>query len=392
MPFGDAWTPEQKRLADIVYGVWRDAEPGQWPLFAYVEQQMYVRGLNAGDVLASFPAVGRVGVGSPHYGDVAWDRVVAPRPDTRIRLTVSGLSKVIPDDPGIAGAFIALLQVAGQKRLKAVLDPFMVTDVILDGMEYAAFDKPGLPTIALRLYDMISEEPHAVTGLVQHHPATVERPWSIKIAPWTARFASGITVDDYLKLIAEKLNPAPTQQPRVLPSPLAILDSLHYLNITWERHCRRRLVRVENFALAASLAFDVANGDEFAARLSAFGDLMKNLQSHSVSGVDGPALKQLEAYLRQQLPDETDQASIAAVLPVLRAVTRIRNGLQHSAAASDGMQAWRDLGLDYPPSDWNEAWLQLRAIATDAIMDLRLLVEHLPVDGCGDHPSPGRSG
>jgi hypothetical protein len=132
----------------------------------------------------------------------------------------------------------------------------------------------------------------------------------------------------------------------------------------------------------ARLSADVGNQDEFSGRLSTLSDLLKNLQTHNVSGVSGHALKRLKAYLCEQLRDLDDQDSIENTLTALRNITQIRNGLQHSPAAREGVTAWHDLGLRYPPTDWNDAWSAIRSIATEAVMDLRNLVEKLPQDGC----------
>jgi hypothetical protein len=56
-----------------------------------------------------------------------------------------------------------------------------------------------------------------------------------------------------------------------------------------------------------------------------------------------------------------------------------------ASAASGGLRVWQELGLTYPPTDWNETWLTVRAKATEAIMDLRDLVERLPAGGCTEH-------
>jgi hypothetical protein len=212
-----------------------------------------------------------------------------------------------------------------------------------------------------------------------------EREWVAQIGPKTAQYADGVTVEEYLDEVVRLVTPPRVEQSRALRSPLSLVVALDYLGTTWRLHCRRNLLRSGSMNGIASLAAGVGNEDEFSGRLSTLGDLLKSLQTHSVTGVGGHGLGKLEAYLLDQLPDQDDQDSIKRTLPVLQNIRKVRKGLQHSSAAPESLEAWRELGLTYPPKDWNDAWLAVRAIATDALMDLRDLVERLPVGGCTGH-------
>jgi hypothetical protein len=382
--FGDPWTDEQRRLADIVFRVWLDSDPARWPYFAYVEQEMYLRQADAREILASFPTVGGEAPLSQRYADVLYSRDLMVTSETRVQLSVAGLSKT-SGGPDAARIFMHLLKVAGMTRRNAKLDPFTVTPVTISSTDFANEAAGLAPGLVSAMADLIRTEPPQVTGLSLASVNEAAGAWTASVEVGAARFAEGIAVGDYLSEVVSVLTPPPTEQPRVLPSPLGLLEALHYLNITWQRHCRRELLQVGNVAAAARLAFDVGNEDEFAARVSTFGDFMKWLQTHSASGVSGHPLDMLKAYLREQLPDSDDQGAAQQTIGTLRNVTLIRNGLQHSAAATKGLSAWQALGLPHPPTPWNPAWLTVRAIATEAVMDLRALVERLPVDGCSEH-------
>jgi hypothetical protein len=386
MTFGDPWTDNQQRLARVLYDVW-EREHARWPNFAYVEHEMRKQDLDAKAVLASFPVVGRVEINSPCYGDVGYDRVTALGPDTEIRLTLAGLSKMGPDADAPVGLFMSFLREAGDVRLAAVLDPFTVTPVEISKADFDTLPEDHsllTPPLSAAVAGLVQTEPYAVTGLrLIEHPSGSE--WTAQIGSKTAQYANGVGVLEYLDEVVRILIPPRVEQPRVLPSPLGLLTALDYLNVTWKLHCGRDLVQPGTMQGTARLAADIGNEDEFSGRLSTLGDLLKSLQTHSVSGVDGYALDRLNAYLLGQLPDRDDQDSIERTLRILQNIRKVRNGLQHASAASGGLRVWQELGLTYPPTDWNETWLTVRAKATEAIMDLRDLVERLPAGGCTEH-------
>jgi hypothetical protein len=96
---GDPWTDEQRRLADIVFRVWLDSDPARWPYFAYVEQEMYLRQADARKILASFPTVGVEIPLSLRYADVLYSRDLMATSETRVQLSVAGLSKTWVQQP-----------------------------------------------------------------------------------------------------------------------------------------------------------------------------------------------------------------------------------------------------------------------------------------------------
>ena len=213
------------------------------------------------------------------------------------------------------------------------------------------------------------------------------RPWSMLVAPP----GDGIRERARHARVHRQGRGGPSPAARPLTAcrchPLGLLEALHYLDITSQRHCRRPLVQVNNPVAAGTLTFDVSGAAEFQARLSALAGLLKALQTHSARGVDGTALVRLSAYLTQHLDADDDDAA-AASIQILIHLMNIRHGQQHSSAAPDALEAWRPLRLTYPPRDWNIAGQQIRSVATDAVMDLRDQMEVLPIDGCIEHRRP----
>lgn len=385
MQFGDEWTVDQRDLARIVYEVWR--AHGRWPLYSYVERRFYQSGYrSAREVLYSFPVVGQVSVSTPYYSDVTFARAMSgPTPETPVQLSVSGLLRLADDGTDLpVSGFLKLLEHAALTVMADEPKPFEVGRVTITDDSFAgSMGFREHPETVAALYSLLSSEPFLVTGLIGggfNNPS-----WIIEAAPWCAQFASGVNALDYVARVVAALDRAPKPQPRVLPSPLSLHESLHYLDITWQLHCARPLVQVSDPARMAALAFDAKTADEVSARLTALADLLKSLQTHSTAGVSGHALQRLDAYLGAGLSDEADREAATASIAVLRNVSVARDAFQHAAAASRGLEAWLSLGLSYPPTDWNEAWLQIRGAASDALLSLRVAVEKLPRGGCQQH-------
>lgn len=380
------WTPAQRHFAEAIYSVVESR--GDWPRFDYLEQQQYKRGYDARKTFSSFPVLGQAGlVGLPSYCEVrSPDHLGGLRAESRVALTVAGFWHLHQEDSP-AATFLELLSVAGRRRLDAEFDPIdAITVQLTDGA--LSEEIAGLHTREARwlLGELVRTEPYAVTGLVLRSGPGPDGSWLADIESPAMRFAGGeVSLDEYVELINETFTETPTPQPRVLASPLALLTALNYLDVTWRLHCPRPLL-FRSFSLesTARLAFDVADEDEFKVATSVLGDLLKNMHPHSGPGASGHPVSQLRAYLGTPTAalDQDNQAAAIDALDRLENVTRIRNGLLHSEAATEGLEAWHRLGLRYPPNDWPALWAQVRSIATEAVMELREVVEKLPPRGC----------
>jgi len=49
----------------------------------------------------------------------------------------------------------------------------------------------------------------------------------------------------------------------------------------------------------------------------------------------------------------------------------VRHTGQHGKVGLDVIGAWKDLGIDYPPSDWGAAWELARGHLVEAVNVLR---------------------
>jgi hypothetical protein len=85
----DPLTPDEQRLVDLVADAFLRSEY-EWPFFDYVEGVLDDQGLDAWELLRSFPEIGRW-----HYGAVARSQSGGAKPsaDSEVALTILGMSQ-----------------------------------------------------------------------------------------------------------------------------------------------------------------------------------------------------------------------------------------------------------------------------------------------------------
>lgn len=213
-----AWTGAQRALVELVYRAWHPDPMGQvfrWPTFGYVDLEMRRRhGVDAAEVLASFPTVGEASTG-PWYGHVSYNRLSSGYPEDEVRLTVAGLARVAdpggdPTGPDPAGFFLDLLTQAGRQLLHAQPDPYRAEPVLITNASFAEANVAVSPGVGLAMYDLVKSEPYPVTGLAQRG-CDGDGSWRIQVHSRALAFADGVILSEYLSRIERELR----VQPRV---------------------------------------------------------------------------------------------------------------------------------------------------------------------------------
>ncbi|SNR82080.1 hypothetical protein SAMN04488107_0043 [Geodermatophilus saharensis] len=375
--FGDPWTDAQQTLADALISVW--VERDAWPTYRWVNHQLRRMGLDPLETLASFPTIGTRRHNTLSYADVAYEWwATPPSPESRVRLTVSGLARQhrLPRCNARVNLFLDLLRTAAEVERDTELHPLSSTPLTLISNTLAERIRTPLDEVN-RLYEVVTDEPLQGVG---SRGLDQGGNWRMELDPDIRIYAGIGSVDQYLATVRTYLTPALTAlPPRVLSSPVSLATALGYLDVTWQLHTGKRLQReVSDLAGATSLAFEAGNEDEFRGRCSALMDLIKNWDVPGVPGAGGGhPLQRLGAYLAAHL-DEDDAGDTSPALKVLEAVRRTRTGQQHAHQAHDAIAALNELGVAGPPCDWTAAWSVMRDRVTLAVLDLRAAVAHLP--------------
>jgi len=176
-------------------------------------------------------------------------------------------------------------------------------------------------------------------------------------------------VSDYLwKVNAYLAPPRPASVSQPVP-PLSLLAALDFLDVVWRLRYKARLLQLPSATAAASLVEEAQTAEEFDARLSALGQVLKGLSVARRKGLNHP-VKFLEAQLLTDLSPNSHER-VRRAIAVLEAAVLVRNAQQHAGAASESVSALGTLGLTYPITEWLPAWVTIRNRVTTALWAIR---------------------
>jgi hypothetical protein len=157
-----------------------------------------------------------------------------------------------------------------------------------------------------------------------------------------------------------------------MPSPFTLVAALDYLDTIWRlaEGTKKHLFSYLSAERTAQLVAPAQSSNEFESRLSALAEILRTVGQAvpPPKGRDSP-LEGLRSSLIEKLPDSA--ARISAAVATLHAVIDVRDGTQHTRAATKGARALIALGIGYPPLRWDVAWLSVQARTIEALEVLR---------------------
>jgi hypothetical protein len=357
----------QQRLVDVVADAFL-FEEYQWPFFDYVQGVLDDAGLDAVDVLTSFPMIGRWG-----YGAVAWNRNDSA--ESEVALTVVGMSHTAALRDYVP-VFFTLVDYLAQCRRHAQPSPREVRSLTVSSDQFDEHWREGrrLP-LPPRLTAQLKEREPLGWGSRSLNP---DGNWTTDVRRDILRFEGMKTLDEYVQRLEEIIGEPVSALPPILPSPLSLAAALDYLNAVWRlTHDRERLFDFTSAERTTRLAYDVQTAEEFAAHLSAFTDLLRQANRRVSAQPErkerGRALARIEADVVSLVgPDAT--ARVIQAIRMLEFVVALRDADQHGGASDRAVAAYRELRIPYPTTDWRSAW---SVISTHAIGALNVIREEL---------------
>jgi hypothetical protein len=169
-------------------------------------------------------------------------------------------------------------------------------------------------------------------------------------------------------------------------SPLELPIAFDFLNVIWERFCKRALFTKASFQKPAALSLPCRSRDEFVVRIGDLNELLRKMDvpdelmpdDNKCSGKqpiqEREKLNRLLACLRGKLSsDEHEQVTRA--VDSLKAINVVRNKITHGGA--ELLDALRSLGIKYPISDYSQSWDRIRSKAAEALTLIRSSLETL---------------
>lgn len=374
----DPLTPDQQKLIDLIAEGYIVRNDGGWPIFDYLEGRFDAEGIDAWETLYSLPRVGRW-----NYSLVWWDRInqpdFKPQPASEIKLTIVGMhhSEVLRS---AVPAFLDTLAQMAQMRRTGALDLRQPRD--------RAY-KVGIMMAEGRRFPLEPETQALIAAAASHEPPLFASSpsrdsdgiWTLQVPRRVLDYEAAGTVEAYAERV-EALTAAPVAAPEpVLPSPLALVAALDFLDTTWRLRVKDKpLFDFPSAERAAKLSHRAATADEFDSKLTALGEILrsardapKSIASRKLAAAsfDHP-LAPLRDYLLERFPEEAGRVGTA--LDDLEAAIAIRDAAQHTEATARAMGGLATLGLDHPVGDYGRAWDVISVRVAAAADQLREVV------------------
>ncbi len=340
----------QRQLVDIVWPIF--AEHARFPIYNYVEHQMRQRGLDAREVISSFPSVG-LPSSRAHYSAIWVDssgQVI--QSSSEVRLTVAGLYH-IKDQLAVdtINALLAYLDGLTAACRRAAEDPFVMRD---SSATLAATLKAAGWGMAIGR--------HASVIAVNEWPA-------MRVSPFGGEgdvsgglgLLGAVNLDDAEECLVAVTAAMMPQQPATIlqyRDPRALSRSITNFDITCELVLQKKMVKKPALDRTALFVQDAASYTDLQAGISALGELLGDLD------VPGPKSThptgRLLAHLVHEL-SSIDQSRVQDALNLMDAVREIRNSGVHPKPSAKLIAAHERLGLLFPLRDPAHTWDVIRA-------------------------------
>ena len=180
------------------------------------------------------------------------------------------------------------------------------------------------------------------------------------------------------------VEPVPEPAAAVPFSPRDLPIALDFLNAIWKQAFGASLLRLRSVEKTAALSLPCATQDEFKSRLGDLNELFKLMEiperilPPAQQGQIDPqqTFRRMMACLQEKIQDTAERENVSAAMDDLWAINEVRNKLTHGG--SELAEALHRLGIEYPITDYAQAWDQVRSEAAAALTTIRSALESTP--------------
>lgn len=365
------FTQPQQAVFDVLAEVWLNGGE-RYPVYDYVEREIDKRGYALEEVLPTFPAI-RARAPGPlaTVYQAVWSYRLGGGRDSPIGLTIAGLAHLPRENQKVVREFLTVLRWMARVRLEATSDPFTVSEVSVKSSDLSRAMRRGGRRLA-RMRMLFAHEP-SIWGGGNADQGEADWTWS---CPRQLRYFVDVRdVNDYLHRMTAFIEPDSDEDadavtlPRDDP-PLGFAAALDSFDTLWRLKYGKRLVVLPSAFSVASLEYEARTPEDFDARLSSLGQILKGFDIPAGRGASGHPVMRLHAAMQRDLPVEAHQR-VAGAVATLEAAVFVRNARQHAPAAPQAVAALKVLGTTYPITDWSSTWSLIQRQVTLALWDLR---------------------
>jgi hypothetical protein len=167
------------------------------------------------------------------------------------------------------------------------------------------------------------------------------------------------------------------------PNPAgAVADELDYLRLVFRDRYHVDVLTVPQARSISELFGGCDSEADFHRRVAIVADLIGHLTPHAALPEeqrthDGRPLPSLLAFERLL---ERDYPEIVSAVRPLRLITRARNTFPIHTNTSEAVETMRRLGITYPATDWNVAWLTTLTAFWTSLQQIRQSVQTEPIN------------
>jgi hypothetical protein len=334
-------------------------EVGVWPCWQWVKQQLWLKDLDAEEIIQGLPAW------QHNYRSV---RAVAngqlPDNGDPVPLSIHGMARmVLPGVQLLVRGFLTAINVAVVMQRGITPAPTQPVELKVPGEDFIRVvnGQAGTDLRVEQLFGVLRGEPATFRGVNQN---AGQESWDLTDVR-LSRYVGIRDAQDYLARLEEAVGLSQVT-PRIESlGPMALPDAFDHLDLAWRLLTGEHLVRVPRAAIAAKLSQPVAVVEEFESRCSAVADLLNCLSLPRQGGT----LQNMKARLGELLGAEAGRAQ--AAVDTLRSVVALRAGQQHQGADTRAEQARVSLGLAAYVGNWEGAWNHLRLVTVQALDTIR---------------------
>ncbi len=150
-----------------------------------------------------------------------------------------------------------------------------------------------------------------------------------------------------------------------------VLEAFDFLDSAWRLRHGQRILNPTSLSEVARLADPVTSLAGFKDNVVRLGELLQKLKIHG-DLIDGPSpkgsLERLEKWCEQNSIDASDAVKRLAI------VNDLRNALSHTDPPKRATSL-AQIGIEYPPISWSQAWYILAGHVYSALRQLRLEID-----------------